>query len=168
MQEKIGGLFASVDQVTKTLVFVTYKKSVRMKKLLFFVSVFILNLTFFSNVWANNCDKVYTIGAYDEAFSKQANVTKLGPIAAADVPPTIPKSFLEKDGSYGGGEALCTIKQACHALKKQLASGVLPKSETWHIYLLDADWNRDTYKLHANDFRIKHSAKVLKLVRKNC
>ncbi len=139
-----------------------------MRNFLFFASFFILNLTFSSNVWANNCNKVYTIGAYDEAFSKNTIVTKLGPMAAADVPPIIPKAFLEKDGSYGGGEAFCTIKQACHALKKQLASGVLPKNEHWHIYLLDADWNQDTYKLHTNDFRIKHPVKVLKPVRENC
>ena len=139
-----------------------------MKKLLFFASAIILNLTFFSTVWANNCNKVNTIGAYDEVFSKHAAVTKLGPIAAPDVPPIIPKSFLEKDGSYGGGEAFCTIKQACNALKKQLASGVLLKNENWHIYLLDADWSRDTYKLNTNDFRIKHPVKVLKLAKKNC
>lgn len=139
-----------------------------MKKFLFFVGIFILNLILFQNALASNCKYVYTIGAYDEAFSKHVTVTKLGPIAAADVPPTIPKSFLEKDGSYGGGEALCTIKQACRVLKKQLASGELPKNENWHIYLLDADWNRDNYKLHANDFRIKHPVKVLKLARENC
>lgn len=139
-----------------------------MKKFLSFASAFILIVMFFSNVWANNCNKVYTIGAYDGSFSKHAAVTKLGPIAAANVPVVIPKSFLEKDGSYGGGEAFCTIKQACHALKKQVASGVLLKNEHWHIYLLDADWNRDTYKLHPNDFRIKHPVKVLKIVKENC
>ncbi len=144
------------------------KKAAAMIKFLFSTSVIMLTLMLFSKVWASNCNHVYTIGAYDEAFSKHATITKLGPIAAADVPPTIPKSFLEKDGSYGGGEALCTIKQACRVLKKQLATGELPKNENWHIYLLDADWNRDTYKLHANNFRIKHLVKVLKLVRENC
>ncbi|MDI9818798.1 MULTISPECIES: DVU_2496 family lipoprotein [unclassified Legionella] len=137
-----------------------------MEKFNFFL--FILNLIVSFNSIAGNCKHVYTLGAYDEAFSKHMTITKLGPIAAVNVPPMIPKSFLEKDGSYGGGEALCTVKQACRALKKQLVSGELPKNENWHIYLLDADWNRDTYKLHADDFRIKHPVKVLKLVRENC
>lgn len=120
------------------------------------------------NAWTSNCKYVYTIGAYDEAFSKHVAVTKLGPIPAADVPLELPKSFLEKDGSYGGGEAFCTIKQACRKLKKQLTAGILPKNLNWHIYLLAVDWNRDTYKLNTNDFRIMRSSEVLKLVRKNC
>lgn len=114
------------------------------------------------------CKNVYTIGAYDEAFANHAVITKLGPLATKDVPSTIPKSFLEKDGSYGGGEAFCKIKDACHALVHQLDTGVLPASEKWHIYLLDADWNRDTYKLHQDDYRITHSVKVLKLVKEKC
>lgn len=111
---------------------------------------------------------VYTIGAYDDAFSQRALVTKSGPIPAADISSPIPQSFLEKDGSYGGGEAFYSINQACRALKRQLASRIFSKNENWHIYLLDANWNRDTYKLHPNDFRIKNPVKVLKLVQENC
>ncbi|OGT37391.1 MAG: hypothetical protein A3F12_06440 [Gammaproteobacteria bacterium RIFCSPHIGHO2_12_FULL_38_14] len=139
-----------------------------MKKFILFGCLFILNLTYSVTSMARNYNSIYTIGAYDEAFSKHETVIKLGPIAATEVPPTIPKSFLEKDGSYGGGEAFCTIKQACHGLKNQLASGKLPKNESWHIYILDANWNEDTYQLHANDFRIKRPLKVIKLIRENC
>lgn len=114
------------------------------------------------------CKDVYTIGAYDEAFKNHLTVTKLGPLPASEVPPALPKSFLEKDGSYGGGEAFCTIEKACHVLEHQLNAGVLPKTESWHIYVLDADWNRDTYKLHSNDYRINYSVKVLNLVRERC
>ena len=114
------------------------------------------------------CKSVYTIGAYDEAFKSHLTVTKLGPLAASEVPPALPKSFLEKDGSYGGGEAFCTRKKACITLIHQLDTGKLPDTENWHIYILDADWNRDTYKLHANDFRINHAVTVLKLVREKC
>lgn len=130
--------------------------------------MFILTSTISINCMANHCKYIYTIGAYDEVFANNATVTKLGPISATEVPPTIPKSFLEKNGSYGGGAAFCTIAQSCRALKKQLASGVLPRNENWHIYILDADWKRATYKLHSNDFRIKHAVKVLKLVRDHC
>ncbi len=130
--------------------------------------LFILLLAASLNGTAANCKQVYTIGAYDEAFAKHATVAKLGPIPATDIPPTFPKSFLEQDGSYGGGEAFCSIKQACHTLKQQIASGLLPKTENWHIYLLDADWHKDIYELYPNDFRIKHSVSVLKMVKKNC
>ena len=115
-----------------------------------------------------NCKHVYTIGAYDEVFAKHASITKLGPLPASEIPPGLPKSFLEKDGSYAGGEAFCTIKQACRILKQQVSSGVLPNTENWHIYILDAGWNQDTYKLRLNNFRIKHPVKVLKLVKQNC
>jgi hypothetical protein len=80
------------------------------------------------------CKSIYTIGAYDEVFAKHATVTKLGPLSAADVPPTLPKSFLENDGSYGGGEAFCTIEKACRAL----------------IYILNAS------SVHKNHQRIIH------------
>lgn len=111
-----------------------------------------------------NCKKVYTIGAYDEGFAKKALVTKLGPIPANKISPNIPPSFLEKNGSYGGGEAFCTINAAREALQKQLKSGILPKNIDWHIYLLEANWQRDVYKLHDNDFRIRHAVKVLQKV----
>lgn len=144
------------------------KMKENIKKFVLIFGLFILNLTLPINTIASSCNHVYTIGAYDEAFAKHATVAKLGPMAAVDVPPIIPKSFLEKDGSYGGGEALCTIKAACTLLNKQLASGQLPQNQSWHIYLLYAEWKRDTYKLHANDFRIKHTVKVLKLVKEDC
>ncbi|VVC75831.1 hypothetical protein AQUSIP_11280 [Aquicella siphonis] len=114
------------------------------------------------------CKNVYTIGAYDKVFSNHAEVIKLGPLIAKDAPSTVPKSFLEADGSYGGGEAFCTIQAACDILMRQVESGVLPASENWHIYLLDADWDHDTYQLHPNDLRINRSVKVLKLVREKC
>ena len=129
----------------------------------------LLSITFtFSMNSLAKCKEVFTIGAYDEAFKNHITVTKLGPLPASEVPPVLPKSFLEKDGSYGGGEAFCTIEQACRALESQLNKGVLPKTETWHIYILDADWNHDTYKLHSNDFRINRSVKVLNLAREKC
>lgn len=131
------------------------------------MAAFILALTF-SVASLAHCKLVYTIGAYDEAFSRHANIEKLGPLPTANVPSILLKSFLEKDGSYGGGEAFCTISEACQRLAQQITLGVLPKTEHWHVYLLDADWNKDVYKLHANDFRIKHPAKVLKIIRKNC
>lgn len=110
------------------------------------------------------CEHVYTIGAYDEAFSQHAEITKLGPLSANQVPPSLPKTFLEADGSYGGGEAFCTIQQARNVMIKQIRSGVLPANENWHVYRLDADWKLDTYELHPGDFRIKHAVKVLKEV----
>jgi hypothetical protein len=113
-------------------------------------------------------EHVYTIGAYDQAFSQQEQVMKLGPLPANEVPPALPSAFLEKDGSYGGGEAFQTIEQACLVLKQQLASGVLPSTEVWHIYLLDANWNQDTYPLHPHDFRISRTVRVVSMARKEC
>ncbi|ASQ47073.1 DVU_2496 family lipoprotein [Legionella clemsonensis] len=118
--------------------------------------------------WASQRQNVYTIGAYDDAFKQRAAVMKLGPLPANEVPPVIPQSFLESDGSYGGGEVTRTISQACQLLKKQLNTGILPHEENWHIYLLEADWNKDTYQLHSNDYRLKHPVRVLKLVKKEC
>jgi len=134
-----------------------------------FFSLLILSigLMLFQNGLAK-CKNVYTIGAYDEAFKNHKMVLKLGPLPASDVPPILPKSFLEKDGSYAGGEAFCSIETACEAFRYQIKTGVLPKAATWHIYMLDADWNHDTYLLHPNDYRLKHSAKVLKLVHEKC
>ncbi|KTD07255.1 DVU_2496 family lipoprotein [Legionella jamestowniensis] len=121
-----------------------------------------------AKVWVNQCQKVYTIGAYDEAFKQQVVVMKLGPLPANKVPPAIPQSFLEADGSYGGGEGTCTITQACQLLKEQLDSGILPSDENWHIYQLEADWEKDIYQLHPNDYRLKHPVRVLKLVKSKC
>ena len=126
-----------------------------------------LGLTFCINSLAK-CQNVYTIGAYDKAFNEHTAVMKLGPLSAAEIPPVLPKSFLEKDGSYAGGEAFCKITQACVALIDQLERGILPKNESWHIYLLDADWNQDTYVLLKKEFRIKHSVKVLNIAYDNC
>ncbi|KTD49923.1 hypothetical protein Lrub_0365 [Legionella rubrilucens] len=120
------------------------------------------------NAWAGDCSQVYTIGAYDEAFENHAVVSKLGAIPASEVPPAIPPSFLENDGSYGGGEATCSIAEACQLLKTQLASGLLDSKENWHIYLLEAVWGKDTYLLHPNDYRLKHPVKVVALVKKDC
>lgn len=111
-----------------------------------------------------NESKVYTIGAYEEAFAQGKTVTKLGPLSAANVPPVFPKSFLEKDGSYAGGEVFDSIERALATLKEQLSSEILPKELNWHIYLLEADFQKDTYELHPNDFRIKHTVNVLKRV----
>lgn len=135
---------------------------------LLLLGIFTMNLLLSVNAVAEHSRHVYTIGAYDEAFAKHAIVTKLGPLPADQVSAVIPKSFLEKDGRYGGGEAFCTIQQACRALKKQLASGVLPKNMSWHIYLLNANWDQDTYLLHPQDFRIKHALIVLKQVKHSC
>lgn len=126
-----------------------------LKKYLFWI-LFCLNAQAYAY-----CKTVYTIGAYEEAFAKHAIITKLGPLTSSNLPSGFPKTFLEKNGSYGGGEAFCTVKAATRMLKRQLAAGVLPPNEHWHIYILDADWNRDVYKLKANDFRLKHAVKVL-------
>lgn len=114
------------------------------------------------------CSHVYTIGAYDSAFKNNFSVTKLGPLTAKDVPPILPKTFLEQDGSYAGGEAFCSIKKACLALNTQLANGILPATEHWHIYLLNAEWKSDTYQLRTQDHRLNKSVKVLKLTREKC
>lgn len=137
-----------------------------MKK--YFPKIIATVLLILSNNVHAACKLVYTIGAYDEPFAKRAEISKLGPLLASDIPAVLPKSFLENDGSYGGGEAFCTIRQACIMLKQQLASGILPPTESWHIYLLDASWEKDIYELHPKDFRIKHNVKVIKLIQKNC
>ncbi|KTD32166.1 hypothetical protein Lnau_3077 [Legionella nautarum] len=135
----------------------------------YYPSFAVLILTFIISINCSaTCKKVYTIGAYDEAFKNHITVTKLGPLSASEVPATLPKSFLEKDGSYGGGETFCSIEEACYALKSQLASGVLPKTEAWHIYILDAVWSYDTYELHTNDYRLNRPVKVLQSVRESC
>lgn len=138
-----------------------------MKKYLINI-LFIASCLFGVPATANQCEQVYTIGAYDDAFSQGKPVIKLGPLSATEVPPVLPKSFLEKDGSYAGGEAFCSVKQATDALQEQLASGVLPANERWHIYVLDAHWDRDIYQLKLNDFRLKHSVNVLKLAIEEC
>lgn len=122
----------------------------------------------FSSTCMAECTHVYTIGAYDQAFKQHQKVSKLGPLSASEVPPTLPKTFLEKNGSYAGGEAFRTISSACQALNYQAKVGILPNNEAWHIYKLDADWYADTYKLRANDVRLKRTVNVLKLVRKDC
>lgn len=128
-----------------------------------FVAISFVSLKSFAQ-----CKKVYAVGAYDKAFSKHATVTKLGPLSAAQVPKSIPREFLEKDGSYGGGGAYCSIEAACLGMQHEVQSGVLAKDEVWHVYLLDAEWGKDVYELHPNDFRIKHSVRVLKRVKSSC
>lgn len=105
--------------------------------------------------------KVYTIGAYEEAFARNQKVKKLGPLLVAEIPSAFPASFLEKDGSYGGGEVFDSIEKALAVLEQKLLAEVLPKTENWHIYLLEADWSSDIYELHPNDFRVKHTVDVL-------
>ena len=136
------------------------------KRKIFVMMTFLL---FLSSAHAQvDSHKVYTVGAYDYALVKQGGVLKLGPLPHSEVPPQLPKTFLEKDGSYGGGEAFKTVHDACSDLKKQISSGKLPASINWHIYLLKAKWRVDTYELHPNDFRIKHSVIVLRKVKSAC
>jgi len=107
---------------------------------------------------------VYTIGAYEECLKNNAEVHKFGPMHANEVPEWMPKSFLEKDGSYGGGEVFRTIKEAQLTLEKQICSKMLPEGMDFYIYLLEADWTRDVCELHPNDFRLKTTVLVLKKV----
>ncbi|OAI47104.1 hypothetical protein AYO45_01615 [Gammaproteobacteria bacterium SCGC AG-212-F23] len=137
-----------------------------MKKYIILLLLSIIFTLSINSLAKNNA--VYTIGAYDEAFKTHNPVTKFGPVTASEIPPTLPKTFLEKDGNYGGGEAFRTIKAACDALKHQLTNGILPNTYAWHIYLLDANWKPGTYQLHPNDYRIKQTVRVLKLVKETC
>jgi hypothetical protein len=76
------------------------------------------------------------------------------------------KSYLSSFMFTANSIANCTHVYTIGAY--DLASGKLPATEDWHIYLLNANWGQDVYELHPNDFRISHTAKVLKLVKKSC
>ncbi|WP_290920770.1 DVU_2496 family lipoprotein [Halodesulfovibrio sp.] len=102
------------------------------------------------------CAKVYTIGdsSYDIALAKGKPPVKLGPIQAENVPDIFPQSFLEKDGSYGGGKVYPSISAAQKGLKVLLQKGTLPEGLTWHIFELDATWEDDVYEISQSDYRL--------------
>lgn len=102
------------------------------------------------------CAKVYTIGdtSYDIALAKGKPPVKLGPIQAENVPDIFPQSFLENDGSYGGGKVYPSISAAQKELKVLLQKGTLPEGLTWHIFELDATWEDDVYEISQNDYRL--------------
>lgn len=109
------------------------------------------------------CAHVYTIGDYDHTLIEKGMVTKLGPIPSEEIIDAFPQTFLETDGSYAGGEAFCSIEDACAEMKKLKASGILPAGH-WRIYELQATWDQDVYKLHDENYRFNKSVKVLQEV----
>ncbi len=110
------------------------------------------------------CEDVYTIGDYDNSLIANGMVLKLGPVDAQEVPDVFPKSFLESNGGYGGGEAFCTIEKACEVQQQLINNGTLPNDGHWKIYLLQARWDKDVYLLKNGDYRINKPVKVLQEV----
>ncbi len=110
------------------------------------------------------CDNVYTIGDYDNSLIANGMVIKLGPENAQEVTDNFPKSFLESDGTYGGGEAFCSIERACEVMFQLKNNGTLPYDGNWRIYLLQARWDKDVYQLKNDDYRINKPVKVLQEV----
>lgn len=128
----------------------------------FLIAIFCMQMSF------AGCNRLYTIGAYDEEFNKHVTVIKPGKLTSSEVPTDFPKVLLESDGSYAGGEVFCSVKQACAALKQLSAKEDFPKDQKWHVYVIDAEWKKDTYKLRADEYRIKNPATVIELAKKNC
>jgi len=149
-----------------------YKKNQHTKRLLLddeaMRSIFFMMVMSFSSTIFAQANAVYTFGAYDDPFSKQATVLKLGPLPTSEIPSEFPRRFLEADGSYGGGEAFQSIADACRGLQEFAAVGRLPAGNHWHIYLTDAMWGSDTYELRPRDFRLSHTATVLQIVKEQC
>lgn len=135
-----------------------------------FVILIIMSLSLYGSALGkeqkSRCSRVYTIGDvnYDKALESGKPSIKLGVIPAGQVPPIFPKSFLEADGSYGGGVVYCSIEGAKQGLNNLLEKNILPKEMEWHIYELEATWETDVYKLKVNDFRLKKTSKVKKRV----
>lgn len=112
------------------------------------------------------CSEVYTVGevSYDQALADGKSIMKLGPIPAGNVPPVFPKSFLESDGSYGGGIVYKSVEDAKDGLAASLKNGTLPAGLEWHIYQLDAEWENDVYELKKDDYRLKQPCPVEKRI----
>ncbi len=122
---------------------------------------------FVNIAWANACPPIFTIGeqtAYDKALQSKKPLIKVGPLKASDVPPQFPRIFLEADGSYGGGEALASPKEAIAKINVLIKSGVLAQSSRWEVYTLEGCFDQDTYELHPHDFRINKNLKVTKKI----
>ncbi len=144
---------------------IIWQKGVSLKKIVSVISI-IVALSLYSSAFAgeqkSKCSGVYTIGdiSYDKSLENGNNSIKLGPIPAEQVPPIFPKSFLEADGSYGGGVVYCSAEGAIQGLNNLLQKSILPKDMEWHIYELEATWEIDVYELNKNDFRLKNPSKV--------
>ncbi|SIN96701.1 DVU_2496 family lipoprotein [Halodesulfovibrio marinisediminis] len=130
--------------------------------------VFVLFLFVLILAWPNlgMCSNVYTIGdaSYDISLAKEKAPVKLGPLPVGSVPSIFPESFLEADGSYGGGVVYKTIPGAKKGLKELLKKGILPAELNWHIYELNAVWETDVYELKQGDYRLSKPCSVRKRV----
>jgi hypothetical protein len=129
-------------------------------------SVLFLFVTILALPHYGMCSEVYTVGevSYDQALADGKPIMKLGPIPAGNVPPIFPKSFLEPDGSYGGGIVYQSVENAKDGLAALLKNGTLPAGLEWHIYQLDAEWENDVYELKKGDYRLKKPCPVEKRI----
>ena len=113
-------------------------------------------------------EPVYAIGApaYAEAIAAGKPPMKMGRMAAGDVPETLPRSFLQQDGSYAGSTVYPTVTATEDAITRLVKAGALPAGIGWEVYLLQADWRKDVYQLNDREWHLRQNVPVTKRVAK--
>lgn len=111
-----------------------------------------------------DCTGVYTIGdaMVAAAVTNGRRVVRSGPLPAKLVPQSAPRGALEADGSYGGAHVFCAVPEAQAALAEVQAKGIAAPGRRLRVYQVAASWTNDVYELRPGEYRLKHSARVLR------
>lgn len=105
---------------------------------------------------------IYAFGNYQIEEGKFS--IKLGPLAADEIPPGFPQTFLESDGSYPGGLIYLTVAEAAQALLEVKQKGLIPEEGDWGVFQLEGNWDDYAYELRPHEFHLNKSTPIIKRI----
>lgn len=115
-----------------------------------------------SSAAKGKCPGIYTFGdaAYIINPTMGEAIYRPGRIPADEVPPQVPRAYLEPDGSFAGAPVYCTAEDTRKSIAALIKENKLPEGD-WRVYQLEGDWATGTYELKSGEYRLARDAAVI-------